>query len=172
MEENEKEQEKQEQESQAKENKGLWFTGAIIIILIIVIAVVLIRQNRSQPTALSSPSPIETQVTIKDSSILVSNQPSGESVSIDSATLVNPGYIVIHEQKDGELGPVIGNSPLFEAGTFENVSVDLDRLSIAGETLYAMLHDDDGNAQYEFPGADVPTLNSAQEVVVLPFEVE
>lgn len=171
MEEEEK-QTKSEGEETKKDNLMMWVVGAVIVIAIIVILLAT-RTRSTQPVVLATPSPTATAAaTVADSTVVVVNQKASSSVKIDQAALVKPGYIVIHEQKDGELGPTIGNSQLYQAGTFENVTVELSRPAVSGETLYAMLHDDDGNGVYEFPGPDAPTQNAAGQVVLLPFEIE
>jgi len=177
-EENETPKETSDENGHGQNKSMMWIVGAIVIVIIIAIAIAILNRGGTEQTAQASPSPEEVTeeegdaMEKDDSSITASDQPAASSVAIDSATLIAPGYIVIHEQTDGELGPVIGNGELYEAGSFENVSVALDRPSVTGETLYAMLHDDDGNGLYEFPGADAPTVNKAGEIVVLPFEIE
>jgi len=151
-----------------KDNKMILILGAVIV----VVAVYMLTRGRGGEAQPTTPVPTQVMEAPEDSSIDVSNQAAGASAVVDSASFVGPGYIVIHEQKGGKLGPVIGHSELYETGSYESVSVTLDRPSVSGETLYAMLHDDDGNAEYEFPGADTPTKNLAGEIVLLPFEVE
>ena len=173
MEEND--QEKSSDNNTDNNKNTMMIVGAIIIIAII--AFVFISQNnKTQQSTQVAASPAAEEVMEekmeKDSSIEAIAQPADSSVTVDSASFVAPGYIVIHEQVDGAPGPVIGSSALYEAGSFQDVSVALDRESVSGETLYAMLHDDDGNAEYEFPGPDAPTTNEAGDVVVLPFEIE
>ncbi|RME54457.1 MAG: LPXTG cell wall anchor domain-containing protein, partial [Caldilineae bacterium] len=67
------------------------------------------------------------------------------------------GWMVIHAQKDGGIGPVIGHAPV-SAGTNTDVVVTIDA-DAATETLYAMLHIDAGEmGTYEFPGPDGPVV--------------
>jgi plastocyanin len=55
------------------------------------------------------------------------------------------------------------------AGQTEDLAVPVDAAGTT-ETVYAMLHVDEGNAGvYEFPGPDVPARDSADGVVVTPF---
>ena len=179
MEENQTTQESPKTED-SKKNNMMWAVGGVIVILIIVALAYFFNQNQSTQEPISDASPSSEEaieedgdaLEKEDSSVDASDQLAGSSVAIDSATLIAPGYIVIHEEVSGAFGPVIGSSELYEAGTFKDVSVTLDRSSVSGETLYAMLHDDDGNSEYEFPGADAPTTNKTGEVVVLPFEIE
>ncbi len=96
------------------------------------------------------------------------NQNPGEKVVVkragfhDTGFPSNNGYIHIHEIKeDGSLGPAvspntylykphnyIGHSDLL-SGENNNVVFKLDRKSKEGEVLYAMLHRDNGNGQFD-----------------------
>ncbi len=91
--------------------------------------------------------------------LIVESQPKGDggSVNIASFTLAEPGYVVVHADDDGSPGPVIGRTELIEAGTYEDVDVEIDAAR-AGTRVYPMLHTDDGDGEYEFPGADAPTM--------------
>ncbi len=89
-------------------------------------------------------------------------------VEVVRASIGQPGWVVIHADQDGGPGPVIGQSPLM-AGINSGIVVDID-VDGATDTLYAMLHVDEGEeGVYEFPGADVPvTVND--QAVTEPFE--
>jgi len=77
------------------------------------------------------------------------------SVTIVQATVVGPGWVVIHADADGTPGPVIGHAPLTD-GVNENVVVTID-MEAATPILHAMLHVDAGTVGvYEFPGPDAP----------------
>jgi hypothetical protein len=125
-----------------------------------------------EPFVVSTPTD-EPTVTPTDQTLDLSTM-----VSIDSANLLDAGFIVIHEQNDvGDApGGVIGHSEALSAGSATDVTVGLTRPAEDGETLYAMLHDDTGTAgEYEFDGssgsADPPTRDSSDDVVVVAFEV-
>ncbi len=90
---------------------------------------------------------------------------------VDKAYLSSKGYIVVHEAKDGKPGPVIGNSELVE-GSVEGVSIMLKRALKEGETVFVMLHKDDGDGEYEFPGDDAPVKTADGKVVVKKVMVE
>jgi hypothetical protein len=78
--------------------------------------------------------------------------------------LLEPGWVVIHADDDGQAGAVIGGMRL-EAGTHENVPVTIDR-RYATPTLHAVLHEDDGELHVlEFPEGDRPLLVNGQPVV-------
>ncbi len=90
-------------------------------------------------------------------SLLVSDQSLVDSqVVIDWLFLDKPGYIVIHMDLEGAPGPVIGNSEVL-SGSMTSVWVSVDAIQ-AGTGVFAMLHYDNGDAVYEFPGPDLPTV--------------
>lgn len=96
-----------------------------------------------------------------DASVVFTRQESdGTSVTVDSVTLENGGYVVIHAP-DGE---VLGHSAFLAAGSHENVTIDLASKLSDDVVLTAMAHTDDGDHQYEFgteEGADGPYLTEA-----------
>lgn len=106
--------------------------------------------------------PIEPSVTASDQAA------ENGTVTIDSVTAAEAGWIVIHADADGGPGPVIGQAPVI-VGFNPEVAVEID-LSQATPTLYAMLHVDAGTAgAYEFPGDDAPVFDADDNVVLDPF---
>lgn len=88
---------------------------------------------------------------------------AGTTVTVDSATLPEGGFVTIHDSgllNDAVIDSVIGVSEYFEAGTYENVTVtlfdvpgaDFAESSLAtDETLIAMPHlDTNANQTYDF----------------------
>jgi hypothetical protein len=67
-------------------------------------------------------------------------------------------------EKDGKPGPVIGHSDLIQPGTHKNYSVAIDA-TMAGSAVFPMLHYDNGDGVYEFPGADGPAKADDKVVV-------
>jgi hypothetical protein len=77
--------------------------------------------------------------------------------------LLEPGWVVIHADDDGQAGAAIGAVRL-EAGAYDNVPITLDR-RYATPTLHVVLHEDDGEpGLLEFPEADRPLLVNGQPV--------
>ena len=100
----------------------------------------------------------------KTASLDVSDQTlDGNMVMIDSFYLDKAGYVVIHMDKEGAPGPVIGNSSIL-SGSKRNLKVAVDK-DKAGNKVHAMLHYDDGDETYQFPGPDAPV--SVEEAVVV-----
>lgn len=103
-------------------------------------------------------------------SVSVADQPIvNGTVTIAEVVSDGPGWLVIHAQKDGKPGPVLGWSPVSD-GVNTDVVVKIDVTGVT-ETLYAMLHTDAGTVgTYEFPGADVP-VKVGDKIVTPPFKI-
>ena len=103
-------------------------------------------------------------VTVSDQAIV------NGKVTVEKVVSNGPGWIVIHAQKDGKPGPILGFSPVTD-GENSNVVVEIDATG-ATPTLYAMLHTDAGQVgTWEFPdGPDVPVKVNDQ-IVTPPFNV-
>lgn len=102
-----------------------------------------------------------------EAAVNISDQESdGTSVVVDSATLPEGGFIAIHDSSllDGNvLGSVVGASEPLEAGTQENVTVELftfpgapnETALTENDTLIAMPHmDTNNNSVYDFVTSD------------------
>jgi predicted lipoprotein with Yx(FWY)xxD motif len=90
---------------------------------------------------------------------------ANDAVTIAQVVSKGPGWIVIHADKNGAPGPVLGHAAVKDG---ENLNVVV-MLAAEGrtDTLYAMLHTDAGTVgTYEFPGADGPV--SVDGKVVTP----
>lgn len=102
--------------------------------------------------------------------VKVDDQSSGSSVTIASVLLSAPGYVAIHEDTEDAPAAVIGSSELLPKGVSEEVAVELDRVSVEGETLYAMLHFDDGDLKFVLAD-DAPVTDEEGAVVMAAFEI-
>lgn len=124
-----------------------------------------------EPAAEPTEAPADDDGQAQTPAVTVSDQTLAEgTVTVDSVTAAEAGWIVIHADQDGAPGPVIGQAAV-EAGTTENVSVQIDGDG-ATSTLYAMLHLDTGAAgEYEFPDAD-PPVRVDDQIVLAPFQLD
>ena len=145
--------------------KVIW---AIVIVLIIIGAYSFLQRD-SETSKPTTQAPSQETITA-DNAVSIESQKPGTEVIVGTVILENPGYVAIHEDADGTPGSVIGNSDLL-AGRNDNVVVNLKRQSEANETLYAMLHTDDGDSTYEFPGDDVPLKDEAGKVILAKFTI-
>ena len=105
----------------------------------------------------TQPTPV-IPVTGGNPSVNVNDQTTdGTSVIVADAFSQGPGWMVIHSQVNGTVGPAIGETQL-KAGDNKNIFVKIDPAQ-ATAVMYAMLHVDAGTVgTYEFPGPDVPVM--------------
>ena len=88
--------------------------------------------------------------------IVVPNQAGGMKLFIERATLpaggpASPsqgGYVVIHKDADGAPGAITGSSRLLSPGSTLSFLVDTEDAVETGDTLYAMLHADNGDGSF------------------------
>jgi hypothetical protein len=138
--------------------KSSYLAAGIVVVLIVAVAFAVIRARMSQPSSTNpTPTPIE-QASVE--SIAASKHTPAKTVVVDIVTLKNPGFVVIHEINNGQVGNVLGASSILSAGTHENVVVEISRKSIDGEELIAMIHADNGNGKFDSEAED-PAANDA-----------
>ena len=150
---------------------------AVLLLTLLVVAVLAACQQATpSPTEAppSAPEPSSTPATearVQPAVEVQDQKPMDGQVTIDKVVAEKDGWIVIHIEKDGKPGPIIGYAPV-KAGENTNIQVTID-LEKATETLFAMLHVDEGQmGTYEFPnGPDVP-VKVGDKVVVKPFKIE
>ncbi len=126
-----------------------------LIALVAVVAVggiyLLSRQNTADPVITES---TETPVTTtgmraEENMVVVTEQRPGTTIHVSTVYLAEPGYVVIHEDKNGTPGEVIGSSALLKAGENTGISVTVSRSTKDGDKLHAMLHSDtDGSGTF------------------------
>jgi plastocyanin len=117
------------------------------------------------PVLTDTPIPPPTEAAATPS-VTVADQPLLDGkVTIEKVISNGPGWLVVHADKDGAPGPVLGHTAVDDG---ENTHVVVE-LTAEGrtQTLYAMLHMDAGTVgTYEFPGPDGPV--SVNGAVVTP----
>lgn len=119
-------------------------------------------------TFTATTTPTESELEGKKNKIIAHNQYPGEDAVAahielrDTGMFKNEGFVHVHEvNKDGTVGKVvsdnvslnvpreiIGHSELI-TGAHDDVRVPLNRKSKEGETLYLMLHRDNGNERFD-----------------------
>jgi predicted lipoprotein with Yx(FWY)xxD motif len=110
-----------------------------------------------QPAAIASPAGGNGSVIVKD------QEYDGTSIVVADAFSPGPGWMVIHNQVNGALGPPIGFTQL-NPGDNKNIVIKIDPTQ-ATSVMYAMLHQDGGTVgKYEFPGPDIPVMADGQMV--------
>jgi VCBS repeat-containing protein len=100
---------------------------------------------------------------------------AGDTVMVDSVSYDMDGWVVIHADDNGSPGAVLGHSALLAGADspHSDVQVTLDTPITSDQTLWAMLHEDDGNGTYDFGTSggttDVP-VEDGGDIVMQSFE--
>jgi len=102
--------------------------------------------------------------------IYVTEQRPGKDLVINIVNMASPGYVVIHESKDGVPGAVIGNSALIESTESKNIKVTLSRPAKDGEELIAMLHTEKSVVGFD-PAVDLPVRDASNNIIHMIFQV-
>lgn len=100
----------------------------------------------------------------------------GAMITIPSAMIDKPGFVVIHAVVGGEVVvPASIGHAYIESGTTENVTITADYALKDGEDYIAMLHyDTNGDGEYSFgdgmTDVDTPALNAEEKPYVKLFK--
>ena len=137
-------------------------TLTILIILIIAFGV---RYWQKKQTPLKS-SPNETNsLVIGKNAIYATEQKPGNKLMVEFALLAAPGFVVIHENNTGQPGKISGVSALLAPGKTQGVLITLGRGTKNQETLFAMLHRDNGDGVFD-QTSDPPILENGEPVMM------
>lgn len=167
------------EEMEEGEGRGLSSVLIFLFILIVLIGVYMFFSSdeavapvEDTPSGETERSIMESDEMIDDINFISASAVSGSEIVIaESVILQSPGYVVIHLDDEGRPGAVVGNSELLDEGQHENVDVEIVSELAEGEIIYAMLHRDDGDGEYEFPGDDLPVTDDIGEPVMAVVEV-
>ncbi|MBI4121252.1 MAG: hypothetical protein HY457_03285 [Parcubacteria group bacterium] len=111
-----------------------------------------------------------TDFSSEEITLSVLDQAPGGAVVVEHTTLPSGGYVAIHEDAEGVPGTIIGKSAYLSQGEINGLAVTLERPSVAGEVLYAVLLSDNGD-QVLAPEADAPMIDQAGNVIFSVFNV-
>jgi len=147
-------------------NKGIIFF--ILIILLIVAGFLMfnafLKENVIEKEA-------QEEVVVEDEVMLpliVPEQAGGSEIFIENTVLQNAGFVVIHKEENGKPGEIIGASDLLQVGTKKNFLMDIDEEVVEGDTLFAMIHTDDGDGVFD-GSLDSPFIDDNGDIVLVKF---
>ena len=105
----------------------------------------------AQPAVTATSASGSPSVTVKD------QEYDGTTVIVADTFSQGPGWMVIHSQMNGSMGPAIGYAQI-NSGDNKNIAIKIDPAQ-ATPVMYAMQHQDAGVVgKYEYPGPDVPAM--------------
>ena len=95
---------------------------------------------------------------------------AGTICQLGRAALSKKGFVAIHQEEAGSSGRYYRFRQSFEYGRVKNFSVTLNRKSVVGESVYAMIHWDNVNGTFN-PAEDVAATDKAGNVVMAKFMI-
>ncbi len=121
-----------------------------------------------QPVSLQENVQFESFEALFPLDVFVINQPLADgTISVEQATSFGPGWLVIYNDDEGELGNIIGQAPL-EKGINKQIEVEVVESAMT-PLLYIMLHQDlEIEGTFDYPQSDPPARY--QERLPNPFE--
>jgi hypothetical protein len=99
--------------------------------------------------------------------IVVTSQGAGDKVVLDRLVLKKRGWAVIYEDERGRPMRILG-AHRFPAGDHREVVVELLRATLPGRVYYAMIHDDDGDDEFDFR-KDLPLTDETGGPIMMRF---
>lgn len=98
--------------------------------------------------------------------IEVDDQKVGSTVSVKSVKFENPGWVAIHDDADGKPGNILG-AAWFPKGENSGI-VELLRDTEQGKTYFAVLHNDDGDREFNHK-IDLPLTDASGTIIMVKF---
>ncbi|TSC66898.1 MAG: hypothetical protein G01um101466_851 [Parcubacteria group bacterium Gr01-1014_66] len=126
------------------------------------------KEEITLPSATPMPSP--PPASSGANTVTVKDQTAGDRVEIDSVIFAQPGWLVVHEDRNGAPGNILG-AQWFGAGTYQGKAVDLLRSTVSGRTYYAMFHADAGDDHQFDHKKDLPIGDSAGNPIMTKFSI-
>jgi hypothetical protein len=127
-------------------------------------AVPAVKETKKANEVLTEKKPaVNIAVATLNNSVTLSEQTAGNMVSLTKVALAQDGWVVIHEDANGELGRILG-AAWFPKGVSENVSVELLRNTISNTKYYAVLYSDNGDKKFDSK-TDRPITENGKDVL-------
>ena len=150
-----------------------------IVILVIVLGGIYWAMSNKAPEVAPVVEPVVAPVVVEPTpapepevanTLVLADVKAGKEVMVSSVTLNQDGSIVIHKQVKGAPGTVIGTLTL-KKGSYTDQKVALNEAVKVGDTIYPMLHPDNGDGKYVAEEEGTPLNGADGKAVVLTMKV-
>ena len=143
-----------------------WVVTVVVIIVLIILGIMIFGNKKTDVSDTTATDTINTTTDGSINRVSLLDQYPGNVVYLTSVQLSAPGWVVIHSDKTGMPGDVIG-SAYFEKGINPG-KITLTKSMIDGQTYYAMIHSDDGDKKFNAV-KDFPLKNSVGSIIMQIF---
>lgn len=83
----------------------------------------------------------------------------GNIVTVPQAQLLKDGYVVLYKVDNRGEATLVGKTQVLGAGVHNNLKIQLSGPAVDRQAIVAVLHGDDGDEKFEYPGEDNYLLN-------------
>lgn len=112
-----------------------------------------------------------TPVRTEKNAVSAIDQIPGGTVTVAMVTLEQEGWVVVHDERNNQVGTIIAARRV-NAGITENVVVDLlGAQTQTGRNYYALLYNDDGDRKFDFK-KDFPLKDASGAMIAIKFMIE
>ena len=139
-------------------------TSAMALALILSGCQLLAPKEEQAPAPLPAADTTGAPLVVGTDAIAVSSN-GGVTTTVTFVQLQKAGFVVIHEDSDGEPGQIIGSSNVIRAGTSSGIAIITKELT-PGATYYAILHSDNGDGIFN-AALDAPVKDKQGNIVML-----
>jgi hypothetical protein len=126
-------------------------------------------QQNSTTSAAAQNTQASTGATAQNSaavpnSVTLSENKGGNIMTVASARLSQPGYVVLYKINSNGGSSMVGHSDLLSAGTHSNIAIQLDSVAASRQAIVAVLDKDNGDGSFDV-GEDLYLLNPGDLLV-------
>lgn len=132
--------------------RNTYLIVGIVVVILVTVTFAIVRNRLPQFGQIGRAAPTPTPTTAveeRKDTISVSAHTPAKTAVIDKVTLGKSGFIIIHESQNGQIGGILGASGLLKEGTHENIVIELTRKTVDRENLFAMIHTDNGDGNFD-----------------------
>ena len=142
-----------------------WVVTVLVIIILIVLGYYMFKgDDKMLPTTDDTNTTLDTSS--ETNRIVVTDQFPGNIVYVSSVQFANPGFVVIHSDKNGTPGDIIGYQ-YFNKGINPG-KITLSKSTVEGGVYYAMLHSDNGDKKFD-AGSDMALKDASGNIIMKIF---
>lgn len=103
--------------------------------------------------------------------VAMNDQGSGNKMIVTEASLTKGGFIILHKDVSDFPMDILGISEYIEPGTYSNLPVFLAEKGVSGDSIFAVLHEDDGDTIFN-PEFDFSMLDQNNRIIMSKFTIE
>lgn len=144
-----------------------WVVTVVVIIVLIILGYTMFNGSSSTIPTTEDTSSNASMTNSKDANrVVVSDQFPGNIIYVSSAQLAQPGFVVIHKDKAGTPGDIIGYQ-YFDKGINPG-KITLTTPTVESGIYYAMIHSDDGDKKFD-ASKDLPLKDATGSIIMKLF---